>query len=83
MMTIMGTRSGEGMTRTRSGEPRRRPGRLDLSVLPRPNDVDPGTMTSLLTNARPIADLDAVVYPEGVAAPNKELNEGVEDGKFR
>jgi hypothetical protein len=78
---MMRTRSGEGMTRTISNEPRRRPGRLDLSGLTKAADT--GAMAYPFASAKAITDLNAIVYPEGVAPPNKELNEGVEDGKFR
>jgi hypothetical protein len=80
------TRSGN-MTRTRSGEPRKRtaPGRLDLSGIPKPSPISSGNLASAITNARMITNIYNVNYPtvDGITAPEKTLNEGVEDRKFR
>lgn len=37
----------------------------------------------LLVNARAIEDINAVPYPEGVAAPVAALNQNAREGKFR
>ena len=76
------------MTRTRSGAGERRrqpPGRLDLSGIPKPSVLNTGIIANAISNARMIPDVRKIVYPEqdGIFGPAKELNEGVEDGKFR
>ena len=84
LIAMTRTRSGN-LTRTRSGEPRRRaPARLDLSGIPRPSGVNTGALASAISNARMITDIYAVEYPEadGIVRPLKELNEGISDGKF-
>ena len=79
--------SREGLTRTRSGGPRRRqhPGRLDVSGVARPSVLNTGLIADAISNARMILDVRKVIYPEqdGIFGPAKELNQGVEDGKFR
>ncbi|KAJ3997784.1 hypothetical protein F5050DRAFT_1690116, partial [Lentinula boryana] len=61
--------------------PKRRPGRLDLSTVDKPNI--PAPLPSALATARVIDDLGRVPYPEGVQSPKIELNVNAKDGKFR
>ncbi|KAJ3737527.1 hypothetical protein DFJ43DRAFT_1148650 [Lentinula guzmanii] len=61
--------------------PKRRPGRLDLSTVDKPNI--PAPLPSALATARVIDDLGRVPYPEGVQSPKVELNVNAKDGKFR
>ncbi|KAJ3791761.1 hypothetical protein GGU11DRAFT_825008 [Lentinula aff. detonsa] len=56
--------------------PKRRPGRLDLSTVDKPNI--PAPLPSALATA-----LGRVPYPEGVQSPKIELNVNAKDGKFR
>ncbi|KAF5393461.1 hypothetical protein D9757_000476 [Collybiopsis confluens] len=58
---------------------KRRPGRLDLSVV---KNI-PAPLPSALATARIIDDLGSVPYPEGVKSPKIELNVNAKDGKFR
>lgn len=77
--------AGNPITRTRSGEPRKRPtpGRLDLSGIPKPAAVATGALASAITNANPIRNIQAVIYPNDIFGPSKELNEGINGSKIR